>query len=198
MIAFPARAKRAPECDDSFQSLSSRPVSPLPSPSAISHSASSSTYFFDHRNNNGSLVTLPTSPRLLRRNSSSSSGASCSGSSVCPTPHSEFTKNGPKISIEKVSPSTTSFEKSGDPSSYEIETLHEYDDVEFLSPWKRRLYRLSPLFTFLAAGAYFLYYGYRIHCTIYAQRAFHVIYVMAWLFISAEACVACKFNKPGL
>jgi hypothetical protein len=87
-----------------------------------------------------------------------------------------------------------SFKTTFETASYSIETLDKHDDVDFLPPWKRRLYRLSPIFTFLAVAAYFLYYAYRIHCTVYAQRAYHKTYVMAWLFIAAEGCVACQYH----
>jgi hypothetical protein len=107
--------------------------------------------------------------------------------------------NADSISFYKTA-HNNSFETRHEPATYTIETLHENDDVDLLLPWKRRLYRFSPLFTFLAVGAYFLYYGYRIHCTVYAQRSYHKVYVMAWLFIAAEGCVACKswlwINEP--
>jgi hypothetical protein len=171
----------------------------------MSHSPSSSTQFFNEAisGNNSTTTLLPQTlrPALLRRSSSASSTYSVSldGQTACPTPQPEldltdFTSYGDRDSLQKVSLSVTSFEKTLDPASYTIETLHKHDDVELLSSWKRRLYRLSPLFTLLAVGAYFLYYAYRIHCTIIAQHAYHKIYVMAWLFIAAEGCVACKLD----
>lgn len=88
--------------------------------------------------------------------------------------------------------SCTSFQIQYDPKDYSIETIHKHDDQEFLPPFKRLLYRFSPLFTLLAVAAYFTYYAYRIICTIDSQKAYSKTYVMAWLFISAEGCVACK------
>lgn len=43
-----------------------------------------------------------------------------------------------------------------------------------------------PFFTCLALAATFVYFGYRIYCTIDAQRAHHKLYPMAWVFIIAE------------
>lgn len=85
------------------------------------------------------------------------------------------------------------FEEKHENASYRIETLNVNDDVDLLVPWKRTMYRLSPLFTLLAVVAYFFYYAYRIHCTVYAQRAYNKVYIMAWLFIAAEGAVACMF-----
>lgn len=91
--------------------------------------------------------------------------------------------------------SCTSFQTNFDPKTYSIETLHKHDDEVFLPPWKRLLYRFSPLFTLMAVGAYFTYYAYRIICTVDSQKAYGKTYVMAWLFIAAEGCVACKSSE---
>lgn len=205
----PNLAQDAP--DEAFELLPGRPGSPFPTiaptHSFMSQSPSSSTYFLggNPSRNSSTATLLPQAlrPAFLRRSSSSSSAYSVSldGQTACPTPQpeldlTEFTRYGEKDSLQKVPLSVTSFEKKLDPESYILETLHKHDDVEFLPLWKRRLYRLSPLFTFLAVGAYFLYYAYRIHCTIIAQQAYHKVYIMAWLFIAAEGCVACKFQLP--
>ncbi|KUJ12185.1 uncharacterized protein LY89DRAFT_738802 [Mollisia scopiformis] len=162
-------------------------------------SASSSAYFVNSQG--GSSVNLLQYPRptYLHHNSSSSSLTSdFDGATICQTPNPEKAFEKPWVEGEltpnkfkRFNGSTNSFFKHFEPSSYSIETLNKNDDVDLLSPWRRRLYRLSPLFTFLACASYFLYYAYRIHCTIVAQRSYHKTYVMAWLFISAEGCVAC-------
>lgn len=81
-----------------------------------------------------------------------------------------------------------------DPKTFEIETLDKHDDADLLSPWRRKLYKLSPLFTLLSVIAYFSYYGYRIYCTVSAQQEYDKVYVMAWLFIAAEGAVACEYG----
>lgn len=191
--------------DEASELFLSRPGSPFPSMvpahSSMSQSPSSSTYCLGGTlsNNNSTATLLPQAlrPAFLRRSSSSSSRYSVSldGQTACPTPEldlADFKTHGEKDALQKIPLSVTSFDRKLDPDSYIIETLHKHDDIEFLPTWKRRFYRLSPLFTFLAVGAYFLYYAYRIHCTIIAQRAYHKVYIMAWLFIAAEGCVACK------
>lgn len=197
----------------------SRPVSPT-SPSFMSHdnrdsaapsymshgprdSTASSAYFLERQQQGASSTNLLQYPRptYLHHNSSSSSITSdFDGTTICQTPNPEKAFEKPWVEGElsankfkKFNSSTNSFFKNFEPSSYSIETLNKNDDVDLLSPWRRRLYRLSPLFTFLACGSYFLYYAYRIHCTVVAQQSYHKIYVMAWLFIAAEGCVACTY-----
>lgn len=208
LSTMPAPAQDAP--DEAVELFPSRPGSPFPTHSSMSQSSSTTDFLGGNLSGNNSTATLlPQTfrPALLRRSSSSSStySESWDGQTACPTPQPEldltdFTRyrerDGEKNYLRKIPLSVTSFEKKLDPDTYIIETLHKHDDVEFLPLWKRRLYRLSPLFTFLAVGAYFLYYAYRIHCTVVAQRAYHKIYIMAWLFIAAEGCVACRFRAP--
>ena len=87
------------------------------------------------------------------------------------------------------------FEQRYSDSCYFIEKLHEHDDGEQLRPWKRILHRAAPLSTLLAVGAYILYFGYRIRCTMDAQRSYHKTYIMAWIFIAAEGAVTCKYHS---
>jgi len=73
-----------------------------------------------------------------------------------------------------------------------VEKIHEHDDGDRLPHWKKVLNRFGPLATALAMGSYFLYFGFRIYYTLAAQREYHKVYVMAWLFIAAEAALAGK------
>ena len=84
------------------------------------------------------------------------------------------------------------FEIVYDDSDYQVEKLHEFDDFDRQPVWKRRLYRLSPLFSFLALGSYYLYFAHRVLYTVEAQHKYDKVYIMAWLFICAEALVAGK------
>lgn len=217
----PRESLQSPQ-DGPFPPIS-RPVSPA-SPSFISHgnrdssasslyfhqpgrdsvrdSAASSAYFVNGQG--GSSVNLLQYPRptYLHHNSSTSSLTSdFDGATIVQTPNPEKSFDKPWVEGElsankfkKFNGSTNSFFKNFEPASYSIETLNKHDDVDLLVPWKRRMYRLSPFFTFLACGSYFLYYAYRIHCTIVAQQSYQKTYVMAWLFIAAEGCVACTYN----
>jgi hypothetical protein len=197
MISFPPRLQQGTP-DGQSRLLPSRPDSPLPSPSITLHDQSSSAFSSTHflNSSHDSTTNLPRYPRpaFLRGSSSISLTSEFDGSTACPTPNPESVTGDTlyNINFGAVSKSVCSFKTHIDPATYTIETLHKHDDADLLKPWKRKLYRLSPLFTFFTVAAYFLYYGYRIHCTVNAQRAYHKTYIMAWIFIAAEGCVACK------
>jgi hypothetical protein len=186
--------------------IGSRPGSPLPAPSFVSQGTDrASSYSVYHGGDSSVNLLQYPRPTFHHQNSSVSSFASAyDGDTMCQTPVGEkgYLEEGDiskaRLNTFHSMPSINSFEKHLDPKTYHIEKLHAHDDEVFLPPWKRTLYRLSPFFTFLATAAYFLYYSYRIHCTIVAQRAYGKVYVMAWLFIAAEGCVACRpFCFPG-
>lgn len=97
-----------------------------------------------------------------------------------------------KFGFDQRFSSSSSFGQKYHDDEYVIEKLNKHDDVDLLPMWKRRLHRLAPLFTIAAVGGYFTYFAFRIIFTVSAQRAFHKVYVMAWLFIAAEFLVARK------
>lgn len=192
---------RRPDQEGPFPNIyvGSRPGSPLPAPSFVSQETSrQSSYSVYHGGDSSVNLLQYPRPTFHHQNSSVSSFASAyDGDTMCQTPIGEkgYLEDGDlakaRLNTFHSTQSINSFEKHIDPSTYSIETLHKHDDEIFLPPWKRFLYRLSPVFTFLATCAYFLYYSYRIHCTRVAQQAYGKVYIMAWLFVAAEGCVAC-------
>lgn len=220
MIQFPARARQVSnedrgEFDPLPQPPSLTPFGMHPDNSVTSFdignsrpsTMGSSAYLL----NNYSSATLipgaqtpgtstpPPRPPFNTHRGSFSDASSYDGATRCQTPalmgdefSNEDLKKEDPATLRKVHHFNT-FGKRYDPTTFSIETLDKHDDVEFLPPWKRNMYRLSPLFTFLACGSYFLYYSFRIHCTIQAQQAYNKVYIMAWIFIAAEGCVACKY-----
>lgn len=73
-----------------------------------------------------------------------------------------------------------------------VEKVHDKDDVMRIPEWKTKLNRFSPLFSFFAVAAYWLYFGYRIHCVRDAEVVANRRFAMAWTFIAVELGVACK------
>lgn len=71
-----------------------------------------------------------------------------------------------------------------------IQQVHERDDVEIWSGWKRHLFALTPFLTFLNISLYLCYLGLRVACVIWAQQAQNATYVMAWIFVAVELAVA--------
>ena len=85
--------------------------------------------------------------------------------------------------------STSSFGQKYNDTEYVIRELAKHDDVALLAPWKRKIHRLAPLFTFAALAGYYVYYAFRIYYTVEAQRSYGKVFPMAWVFIGAEFLV---------
>ena len=138
---------------------------------------------------------LMTDTASLERSSIYSADSPLGGSTLYPTPQStqHQPRNDHLNSMKyKNTESDQSYDQLPDPISYAVEVLESQDDAHRMTPWKSRIYRLSPFTTLISMVAYFSYYTYRIHCTLDAQRVFNQAYVMAWIFICAEGCVACE------
>lgn len=71
-----------------------------------------------------------------------------------------------------------------------IAKVHDRDDVEHMSNFKRYLFNLAPILALLTLGTYWLYFVLRIIFVISAQRAAHRSFPLAWIFIAIEISVA--------
>lgn len=71
-----------------------------------------------------------------------------------------------------------------------IQHVHKRDDVEIWKGWKRWVFKLVPLLTFMNTGFYMAYLALRIACVIWAQNAAGMTYEGAWVFIAVEIAVA--------
>jgi cellulose synthase/poly-beta-1,6-N-acetylglucosamine synthase-like glycosyltransferase len=74
-------------------------------------------------------------------------------------------------------------------SPHIVERLADVDDIELRSNWVKAVHKSMPFFTLTAIIASFIYFGYRIHCTLTTQNARHKFFPMAWVFIIAETFV---------
>jgi hypothetical protein len=200
MVTFPGQVYHSSDRSWSTDSLlfsppSTRPASP-------------------NRSTDRLLPTQPPEPAYCRSRSPNRPSSPLYGSSECPTPVKGNEENlvDEKVYLPKllvVSPlifvlqkrlssesfSVTSFHCRFDESVYEVERLADHDDSNHLSRPRKILHGFSPLFVFLAMGAYFLYYTFRVHCILSAQKAYKEVHVMAWMFVTAEAFVACEYNE---
>ena len=81
--------------------------------------------------------------------------------------------------------------RSGDdPDDYIIRRLAKVDDIELMTPTKRMIYRISPIFVLLATVFYWAYFALRIRFTLNVQHEAHKIFGLAWAFIGVEIGVA--------
>jgi hypothetical protein len=77
-------------------------------------------------------------------------------------------------------------------SFYMIDVVHDRDDIDHLTGWKEKLYNFSPAFSILSLMAFYCYFAFRIKFTRAAQAATSETFITAWLFIFAEAIIACE------
>ncbi|KAJ4328874.1 hypothetical protein N0V84_000662 [Fusarium piperis] len=71
-----------------------------------------------------------------------------------------------------------------------IQQVHKRDDSDIWKGWKRWVFKLVPVLTFLNTGLYMAYLALRIACVIWAQNAAGAVYAAAWVFIAVEIAVA--------
>ena len=83
-------------------------------------------------------------------------------------------------------------EQLGKELEYTVEKLEDKDNAGYVATWKNRLHQLLPLTSVTAIAAYWLYATFRVRYTLAAQRASHIIYPMAWIFLVVEVGVNCE------
>ncbi|KAK8220206.1 nucleotide-diphospho-sugar transferase [Phyllosticta capitalensis] len=199
----------------------SPPMSPLPSPGLPGYNLESACQSTDrlsspsvellasHRGSGyASSEHLPRPPRAIYSRGdnatySTISYSTINGTTACPTP-TPYGEDDDLSSIEAIkkgqyeknpfdsdSEAQNTFAVRFEDSQYQTEKLHKHDDIDLMPRWKRAINHFTPITTIMAVGAYYLYFAFRIYCTIMAQKKYDKVYVMAWVFIAAEACVSC-------
>ncbi len=81
-------------------------------------------------------------------------------------------------------------EQLGEELEYAVKKLEDKDNAGYVATWKNRLHQLLPLTSVSSIAAYWLYATFRVRCTIAAQRASHIIYPMAWIYLGVEVGVS--------
>lgn len=80
-------------------------------------------------------------------------------------------------------------EKTGLRDMHVIE-LNRKDDHAHMPPWKRVLFKMSPILCILTLVAYWTYFTLRIIFVLSSQRKTGETFPMAWVFIGTEVAVA--------
>jgi len=75
---------------------------------------------------------------------------------------------------------------------YLVMRLVGKDNTNHMPIWKQRLYRTTPVSSFLAVCFYWVYFVLRIIYTVSAQQIFHKVFVLSWIFIIIEIGVTCR------
>lgn len=71
-----------------------------------------------------------------------------------------------------------------------VARIHDRDDADIWKGWRRFIYRFTPFMTIANTALYMVYLVMRIYCVIQAQKAFHSVFVAAWVFIAVELATA--------
>lgn len=80
-----------------------------------------------------------------------------------------------------------------DLSEYTIEQLAEYDDVDLVKPWHRKLILIHPFVIAWVFVTYAAYYGYRVWCNYQFRLVKGGLADASWIFICVEGVILCKW-----
>jgi hypothetical protein len=76
-----------------------------------------------------------------------------------------------------------------DASEYVIEQLSEYDDIDLVKPWHRKLILIHPVVIVWVFLTYAAYYGYRVWCNYQFRLVHGGLNEASWIFICVEGVI---------
>ncbi|KAH4601907.1 hypothetical protein HBH82_167390 [Parastagonospora nodorum] len=76
-----------------------------------------------------------------------------------------------------------------EPGEYVIEQLSEYDDVDLVKPWQRKLILIHPIVIVWVFLTYVAYYGYRVWCNYQFRVVYGGLAEASWIFIVVEGVI---------
>jgi hypothetical protein len=76
-----------------------------------------------------------------------------------------------------------------DASEYVIEQLSEYDDIDLVKPWHRKLIMIHPIVIVWVFFTYAAYYGYRVWCNYQFRLVYGGLNEASWIFICVEGVI---------
>jgi hypothetical protein len=77
-----------------------------------------------------------------------------------------------------------------DLSEYIIEQLSDYDDIDLVKPWHRKLILIHPIVIVWVFFTYAAYYGYRVWCNYQYRVVYGGLAEASWIFIVVEGVIA--------
>ncbi|KAH7082723.1 nucleotide-diphospho-sugar transferase [Paraphoma chrysanthemicola] len=83
-------------------------------------------------------------------------------------------------------------------SEYVIEQLSEYDDIDLVKPWHRKLILLHPVVIVWVFLTYAAYYGYRVWCNYQFRLTYGGLDEASWIFICVEGVILRDRKRPKL
>lgn len=78
-----------------------------------------------------------------------------------------------------------------DMSEYVIEQLSEFDDVDMVKPWHRKLIMIHPIVIVWVFLTYAAYYSYRVWVNYQFRLTYGGLDEASWIFICVEGVILC-------
>ena len=112
------------------------------------------------------------------------SSASSSGDEIAPCD-----EQGIPIPFKKSHHGKYAYGDRYDLGEYVIEQLSEYDDVDLVKPWHRKLILIHPIVIVWVFLTYAAYYGYRVWCNYQYRLTYGGLDEASWIFICVEGVI---------
>jgi len=117
------------------------------------------------------------------------SSASSSGDEIAPCDD-----QGTPTPFKKTRHGKFAYSDRYDASEYIIEQLSEYDDIDMVKSWHRKLILIHPIVIVWVFITYAAYYGYRVWCNYQYRLVYGGLDEASWIFICVEGVIMCKHS----
>jgi hypothetical protein len=155
-----------------------------PDPDVIEHIHSSAN------TTSSSEISKPEAHRQLQEPYAGGSTSGSSQDEIGPVGSQHATSSSKKRCVSK-------YGDRYDLSEYNIEQVSEYDDIDIVKPWHRKLILIHPLVIVVVFAAYSAYYGYRVWCNYQYRLVRGGLAEASWIFICVEGIILCKQHFAG-
>jgi hypothetical protein len=174
----------SPETGSSADAVQPPKHMSAPTPEITEPVASSSKNVMSMNNSSRSEFQQPNQPLRFVESSASSSGDEIGPADV-PSTSTPFKKSrhGKFVYSDRY-----------DPSEFVIEQLSEYDDIDLVKPWHRKLILIHPIVIVWVFLTYAAYYGYRVWCNYQFRLVHGGLAEASWIFIVVEGVILCMFS----
>jgi hypothetical protein len=144
----------------------------------------SNSKFIDSSDNTPKQVPQPSEPLRFVESSASSSGDEIGPADEQSTP----------APFKKTRHGKFAYSDRYDLIEYVIEQLSEYDDIDLVKPWHRKLILIHPIVIVWVFFTYAAYYGYRVWCNYQYRLVYGGLAEASWIFIVVEGVILCTFS----
>lgn len=116
------------------------------------------------------------------------SSSSSSGDEIAP-----ITEQDTPLPFKKPRHGKFAYSDRYEASEYIIEHLSEYDDIDLVKPWHRKMILIQPVVIVWVFLTYAAYYGYRVWCNYQYRLVYGGLDEASWIFICVEGVIMRKY-----